>query len=88
MIALEYSDHFLKESRKLPPPQQRKLATLLELLRENPFHPKLHTKPLVGELFGLYSFRITRDWRVIFRFLSEEEIHLVDVGHRKDIYRS
>jgi len=72
---------------KLPLKQQAKLASLLELLRENPFHSQLHTKHLSGKLSGVYSFRITRDWRVIFRFFSLQEIQLIDIGHRKDIYR-
>ncbi len=49
--------------------------------------PKLHSKPLVGKLKGFYSFRITRNWRVIFSFLDRETIFLIDVAHRKDIYR-
>jgi len=87
MIAIRYSDHFLRAAGKIPKLQQKKLALLLELLGHNPFHPKLHTKHLTGQLSGLYSFRITRDWRVIFQFLSPKEIHLVDVANRKDIYR-
>lgn len=87
MIVLVYSNHFLKSAKKLPKLQQDKLAKLLEVLQKNPFNSKLHTKPLVGQLSGLYSFRITRDWRVIFQFLSPDKIHLVDIGHRKEIYK-
>lgn len=86
-MMLNYSDRFLKNARDLPKIQKRKLARLLEILQGNPYHPLLHTKPLAGELAGLYSFRITRDWRVIFRFESPTEIVLIDVGNRKDIYR-
>jgi len=87
MVSLLYTDSFLKSARKLPKPQQNKLALLLEVLQKNPFQPKLHTKSLVGPLTGFYSFRITRDWRVIFQFLSPETIKLVEIGHRKDIYQ-
>ncbi|MBI4253101.1 type II toxin-antitoxin system YoeB family toxin [Candidatus Uhrbacteria bacterium] len=86
-MILRYGDHFLKNARALPKPQQKKLARLLEVLEANPYHSLLHTKPLTGELAGLYSFRITRDWRVIFRFDSPIEIILIDVGNRKNIYR-
>ncbi len=88
MAQILYGDHFLRLARKLPSAQQTKLANLLELLQDNPFHSQLHTKPLTGKLSGLYSFRITRDWRVIFQFRSPEEIILVNVGHRKEIYQS
>ena len=87
MIQLIYSKHFLKSIKKLPTSIKNKLATKLELLQKNPFHPLLHTKPLTGPLFGFYSFRITREWRVIFQFLAPEVIKLIEVGHRKDIYK-
>lgn len=87
MIEIFYSDHFLRSAKKLPKIQQIKLAKLLEYLKENPFHPKLHSKHLTGKLSGIYSFRITRDWRVTFQFLSARAIRLLDVSHRKDIYR-
>lgn len=86
MIKLEYSKNFLKSAKKLPYPVTKNLADLLVVLQENPFHSTLHTKKLSGPLAGFYSFRITRDWRVIFQFLNPETIKLLRVGHRKDIY--
>lgn len=87
MIKLKYGNNFLKSSGKLPLSTQNKLAGMLTILQENPFHTALHTKKLSNPLFGFYSFRITRDWRVIFQFLDAESIKLLRVGHRKDIYR-
>jgi len=87
MMDIVYGKAFLKSVKKLPVRQQRKLAGLLELLCENPFHSLLHTKQLSGELVGFYFFRITREWRVIFQFVNIYKVKLVIVGHRKDIYR-
>ncbi|MFH1894385.1 MAG: type II toxin-antitoxin system RelE/ParE family toxin [Patescibacteria group bacterium] len=87
MISVVYANSFLKSAKKLPKPQQNKLAQLLETLQKNPFHLKLRTKSLTGPLTGFYSFRITRDWRVIFQFISPETIKLIEIGHRKDIYQ-
>ena len=87
MMDIVYGKAFLKSAKKLPVRQQRKLAALLELLGDNPFHSLLHTKQLSGELIGFYSFRITREWRVIFQFVNIYKLKLVIVGHRKDIYR-
>ena len=81
------ADAFLKEVRRLPKAQQEKLAQLFELMTHDPYDSRLHTKHLSAELVGLLSFRITRDWRVLFRFVDERTIQLVDVGHRKDIYK-
>lgn len=58
------------------------------LLTKDTFNPKLHTKKLRG--FGsdkVFSFRITRAYRGIFR-LHDKDIILFTIGHRKDIYQS
>ncbi|MBI2626332.1 MAG: type II toxin-antitoxin system RelE/ParE family toxin [Candidatus Nealsonbacteria bacterium] len=86
MIFIVYTDSFLKSARKLPKEQQNKLSKILEIIQNNPFHSKLHTKSLTGLLAGFYSFRVTRDWRVIFQFLNSDKIKLIEIGHRKDIY--
>jgi addiction module RelE/StbE family toxin len=87
MIDIVFHREFIKDARRLPKAQQRKLAYLIECLRENPYNPLLHTKHLAAPLIGLLSFRITRDWRVMFRFLDERTIQLTQVEHRRDIYR-
>lgn len=66
MIRVEYSNQFLKSAKQLPESKQIKLADLLIILRKNPFDSRLHAKKLTGNLVGFYSFRITREWRVIF----------------------
>lgn len=69
MFEILYTKDFLKNAKKIPDEMQNKLADCLEYFRENPFYPLLHTKPLAGNLAGLFSFRIARDWRVIFILL-------------------
>lgn len=87
MIKIAYTNRFLKSVKNLPSLIQDKLASRLETLQKNSFHPSLHTKSLTGKLTGLYSFRVTRDWRVIFCFLDPNIIKLVEAAHRKDIYK-
>ncbi|MCD6193308.1 MAG: type II toxin-antitoxin system mRNA interferase toxin, RelE/StbE family [Candidatus Aminicenantes bacterium] len=70
MITLEYTKTFLKEAKHLPKTLKPKLAEQLSRLSENPFDARLHTKPLKGKLVGFYSFRITREYRVIFELLN------------------
>jgi len=86
-MKLVYDKQFLKQVRKLPKVQQQKLARLLLVLENDPYDIRLHTKPLSVPLQGLYSFRISREYRIIFRFLDEETIFLNSAKHRKDIYR-
>ena len=86
-IELQYTKGFVKSIKKIPPNQRIKLARLLEVLEIQTYSPLLHTKPLTGKLTGFYSFRITREYRVIFQFIESTIIKLVNVAHRKDIYR-
>ncbi len=56
------------------------------LLSEDIFHSKLHTKKLQGFAPDkVFSFRITRNYRGIFR-TSGGDVVLFALGHRKDIY--
>ncbi len=87
MIRVFENAQFEKDARRLPRGMQTKLAYLLPLFKNNPFDSRLHSKPLSEPLQGLFAFRITRDWRVIFKFLAPREILLLRVKHRKDIYR-
>lgn len=87
MVQVQLTRPFLKSVKKLPRGQQQKLSLLLKDLGNNPFSPSLHKKLMSGPLAGHYSFRITREWRVIFRFIDLEIVTLVRVAHRKDIYR-
>ena len=87
MIEIMYGKNFLSSVQKIPKAQQKKLDVLLERMAQNPFDPLLHTKKLTSALSGFWSFRITRDWRVIFQFLDPECIQLILTKHRKDIYR-
>ena len=42
--------------------------------------------PLTGDLAGLYKLRVG-DYRVIYEFIDEEKVVIVDrIGHRRDIY--
>ena len=86
MISIVYGSYFLKAAKLLPTLEQTRLAKLLNLLSNNPFDSRLHSKKLSGSLAGLFSFRIGRDWRALYQFLDPHTIQLVNVGHRKDIY--
>jgi len=87
MIQLKYDKKFLKEVQKLPVKTQKKVAEQLEILGSQPFDSRLHSKALHPPLQGLFSVRVTREYRILFRFIDEETIFLIHVRHRKDIYR-
>ncbi len=86
-MKIVYSKDFIKQASTLPKKAQEMLDVSMHVLSRNPFYPTLHTKNLKGELSRMFSFRITRDWRVIFVFEDNDTIRLVKIGNRKDIYR-
>jgi len=78
-----------KKSSALLEKKDKSLLSIQEkLLESDIFDPKLHTKKIKGfPNEYVYSFRITRVYRGIFR-LSDDNIILFAIGHRKDIYQS
>ena len=86
-MQIRFDRIFLKQVKKLPAAQQKQLAKKITYLAKNPFDARLHTKQLSTPLEGVFSFRITREYRVLFRFVTADEIFLFAAKHRKDIYR-
>ena len=82
-----YGSDFSKDVQKLPSDVRDKLSDLIELLKENAFDPRLHAKPLSAPLQGLFSFRITRDYRVAFKFAASRLIQLLATDKRDKIYQ-
>jgi len=61
----------------------RRVAHVLDLLGEDPFQGK----PLKGSLKGFYSHRVG-SYRVVYRvFQFRLLVIVIDIGHRRDIYR-
>ncbi len=82
-----YEESFRRDIRDLPEKVQNKLGLLVEILREDPFDPRLHAKHLGPPLQSAFSFRITRDYRVGFEFSNPNTIRLLVADTRDKIYR-
>ena len=67
-------NQFIKSTKSLTPKIQAKIDVLLDLLEKDMRNPLLHTKELTGDMAGFWSFRITREWRVLFQFLFVDTI--------------
>ncbi|MBI3541418.1 MAG: type II toxin-antitoxin system RelE/ParE family toxin [Deltaproteobacteria bacterium] len=85
-MIIQYTSHFLKEFKKLPK-GIRELAVQQEaIFRADPHDPRLHAKPLKGRLKGFFSFRVTRNYRVLFTWKDKENVLFYEIGDRKFIY--
>lgn len=58
----------------------------LDLFSNNPFDKKLRTHKLSGELSGCWSFSINYSFRIVFEFIDDNTISLVDIGTHDEVY--
>jgi addiction module RelE/StbE family toxin len=58
----------------------------MEVFGGDPYVPSLRTHKLSGELEGLWSFSITYDIRVVFKFLDKNKVLLMDIGSHEEVY--
>ena len=83
-------DHGFKKAYKKKIKDDVKLrksfCNAIKLFSKDPFVPRLRTHKLTGKLDGLHAFSITYDYRVIFKFLNEDEVLLIDVGTHDEVY--
>ena len=82
-ISISWERRAVKELAALPHPEQQRIVTAVESLRENP----LEGLPLSAEWKGLRRLRIG-PYRVIYGFDGKELlVAVVRVGHRRNVYR-
>ena len=73
----------LKKIKKGVPPVFFRLIKIIDVLAKDPFDGK----PLQGNKKGCFSLR-EGDYRVIYEVhLDDKAVHVIAVGHRRDIYR-
>ncbi len=65
---------------------EEKFWQRFEIFHANPFDKLLKTHKLSGKLEGLWSFSVSYDCRIIFKFVNDKEILLIDIGTHSDIY--
>ena len=51
------------------------------LFEQNPKMPGLNTELLEPKHLKLYSFRLTQKYRVIFVYIGNQEIEVIDINH-------
>lgn len=85
MYTLEFSKKAIKSLRGIASVYQDKIFLKLDELAENPFE-NANVKALKGES-NTYRLRVS-DYRIIYTVENKELIILViDINHRKDIYK-
>lgn len=81
-----YTEHALKQLRKLDKPISKKILTWLDERLAHNTNPRLWGEGLKGNLGEFWRYRIG-DFRVICQIKDNELIILVvQIGHRRNIY--
>ncbi|MBI3324490.1 MAG: type II toxin-antitoxin system mRNA interferase toxin, RelE/StbE family [Candidatus Omnitrophica bacterium] len=83
---IHVSPRFFKSFAKLPPSIQALAKEKDILFRTNPFDSRLRTHKLKGQLAGVWAYWVTHSYRVLFRFLADNEALYYDIGTH-DVYR-
>lgn len=82
IYSIVFSDFSLKQLNKLPKDVQKRITSTLKRCRIRPYS---HVKKLVGS--STYRLRVG-DYRVIMEIDDGElRIHVIELGHRKNIYK-
>lgn len=86
MYRILFTDTSIKSLNKLPKLTQNKTDSLIDVLVIDYRDFRLKTKKL-NTAEPLFSFRISQDYRAIFEFVDSQTIKILDIKHRKDIYK-
>lgn len=83
-MIIRKTENFLSHFSGLPNEIREIYKKQEAIFLSNWLDPRLHSKR-IKELKGVFSFRITRRYRVLFYFRNKEAIFF-SIGHRKDVY--
>jgi len=86
MIEISTTTTFDRLFQTLPRHIQRKAATRTERFKGNPFHPSLRTEKLHPKHHQVWSFRVDRAHRIVFKFTGPNQAEFRYIGHHHSIY--
>jgi mRNA interferase YafQ len=76
---------YRKKIRRFPYLKKR-FWEKLEFFLEEPHASHLRTHKLSGKLSGQWAFSIDDDYRVIFEFIDQDNVLLIDFGTHDEVY--
>ena len=89
MIKLSWDPPFtriLKKWKKEHPDLITNFQSRLKMFTENPYHASLKTHSLSGKLKGYWAFSVTYEYRLVFKFISNNKVLLIDIGTHDEVY--
>lgn len=86
MIEVAFSPKFVRRYKTLDKDLCDEIYEKINLLKDQSNHSQLKVHKLKGKLSNYYSFSVNYKIRIVFQYLSKDEIVLLTVGDH-DIYR-
>lgn len=87
MIEILTTNEFKNRYQSLLKSIQKKAEKQEKLFRQNPFYPSLHTEKLEPRGKQVWSFRIDKSYRIIFRFINGNKVLFLTIGPHSWIYK-
>ncbi len=86
-LEIVVTGEFTSQYQQLSASVQKKAEKQEKIFQHNPFHPSLHTEKLEPKGRQVWSFRIDKKYRIIFRFLGGGKVLFLVVGPHDWVYR-
>jgi len=83
---IHITSDFKKSYNRLPANIQLLADKKNDWFIENPQDPRLKTHNLKGELVGFWAYSINYHYRIMFKFMGNNEVLYIDIGTH-EIYR-
>lgn len=83
---ISLSPQFRRQFRKLEQPLQEEVLEKIELFKDRKNRKQLKAHPLHGRLKDRYSFSVNYKFRIVFIYLSKNEVVLLAIGDH-DVYK-
>ncbi len=85
-VKIIFSSHYVRAAKKVPRTIFLIINHKVAIFQNDPFHLFLHTHKLVGKLLGHHAFSVTRDYRIIFRFVDTTTVLFESIGRHDEVY--
>lgn len=87
MVEILVTKEFKIRYLDLPEVIKKKAQKQEQLFRKDLFHPSLHTEKLEPRGKQMWSVRIDKKYRILFRFISNNRVLFLTVGTHNWIYK-
>lgn len=81
------TEDFDKDYSLLPKEIRKRAKKQEKIFKDNPFYPSLHTEKLHPKAKEVWSFRVDRNYRVVFRTLGGNKVVFIAIGPHDWIYK-